>query len=231
MLVSVIIPSFERFESLNTAIQSVLNQTYPKIEIIIIDDCSQDPRYQELDKIYHYSPVVIVHLPENMRHKHKLSAAQGLTKNEGLKLARGDYIAFLDDDDAYCDENKLQYQIDMLEKYKCGLCCSNMYIGNGMYDRNITYPLYFNKNFELGNRLERHVYLFNKLHIESVNYINNSSVVIHSKVIEQAGLFGGGINEDYRYWKKVINYTDGIYTQDITTYYDSGHAGKVHYTT
>ena len=230
MLVSVIIPSFERFESLNTAIQSVLNQTYPKIEIIVVDDCSQDPRYQKLETMYHCSPVTIIHLPVNMRHKHKLTAAQGLTKNEGLKIAQGEYIAFLDDDDAYCDENKLQYQIDMLEKYKCGVCCSNMYIGDGMYDKNIMYKLYFDKYFELGVNLEKHVYMFNKQHIEDVNYINNSSVVVHSKVIQQAGLFEGGINEDYRYWKKALLYTDGVYLQDITTYYDNGHAGKVHYT-
>jgi len=67
-LVSVIIPTYNRYELLNHSIRSVLSNTYKHVEIIVINDCSTDQRYYsgELEK---YEKTTILHLPVNMRMK------------------------------------------------------------------------------------------------------------------------------------------------------------------
>ncbi len=87
-LVSVIIPTYQRFNQVQQAINSVLEQTYKQLEIIVVDDCSEDSQYKQLDIIYKNNQnVKIIHLEENMRKKHNSQAAQGLTRNEGIKIA------------------------------------------------------------------------------------------------------------------------------------------------
>ena len=231
MLVSVIIPTFERFEAVKESIDSVLLQNYPHIEIIVIDDCSKDLKYLQLDEIYKNENITIIHLPENLRKKHNLLAAQGLTRNEGIKITKGEYIAFLDDDDAWANPNKLTEQISTMQKYNSSLCCSNMLVGNGPYSNNSnTTNTYFKKSFSFGTELEDNIFKFNKKSIESINYVNNSSCIIHKSIVDKIGLLEGGNNEDYRYWLKALNHTDGIYIQKPLVYYDIGHSSCKNYT-
>ena len=106
-LVSVIIATFNRWDMLKRAVESVLNQTYNNIECIVVDDCSTDSEYLGKDpltklldpSIYDLSSLTMIRLEENMGKKHNMICAQGMTRNEGLKLAKGKYIAFIDDDD------------------------------------------------------------------------------------------------------------------------------------
>jgi len=103
--VSVIIPTYNRAQMLERALQSVLSQTYDNVEIIVIDDGSTDNTSEILDKydssIKHYS----------ILHK-GVSAA----RNMGIKKAKGPWIAFLDSDD-YWLEGKLERQLKyMVEK-------------------------------------------------------------------------------------------------------------------
>ena len=77
--------------------------------IIVINDCSTDLRYHDLDKIY--STVKFIHLPINTRKKHNIKAAQGLVRNEGINIATGDWIAFIDDDDFYTDQEVLVFYV------------------------------------------------------------------------------------------------------------------------
>ena len=102
-LVSVIIPTYNRYDHLVHAIKSCLNQTYPNIEVIVINDASTDPRYLDgsLDR---FPRTTIIHLPINQRIKYGTPAAQGMTRQEGLLVARGEWIAFLDDDDWFHPE-------------------------------------------------------------------------------------------------------------------------------
>ena len=113
-LVSVIIPSYNRFKYLLEAIESVKIQNYKNIEIIVINDGSTQKEYYnfEFDK-----EVIFVHLKENQKEIHGFGP--GSIRNFGTKVAQGQYLAFLDDDDVWL-ENKLEIQINQMisEGYK-----------------------------------------------------------------------------------------------------------------
>jgi glycosyltransferase involved in cell wall biosynthesis len=135
-LVSIIIPTYNRYQPLLKAIESVNAQTYPHIEIIVINDCSTQPEYTNghLETIQN---VRVVHLPVNQRKVYNVLATQGKTREEGMKIARGEWIAFLDDDD-YWYPDKLSTQLQHLkENPKIKMCSSNMECGHGTYVQGI----------------------------------------------------------------------------------------------
>ena len=108
-LVSVVIPTFSRNEMLERAINSVLNQSYKNIEIIIIDDNYPKSEYRIsteniMKKYSGYSNIRYI--------KNKDNLGGALARNEGILAARGEIICFLDDDDEYlynCIEEKLKF--------------------------------------------------------------------------------------------------------------------------
>ena len=106
----------------------MLANTYKNVEIIVINDCSTDQRYYsgELEK---YEKTTIIHLPVNMRVKHNVSSAQGMTRNHGLEIAKGEWIAFLDDDDFYL-ETKIEKQLELMKMNNILFSTTNMYMIN-----------------------------------------------------------------------------------------------------
>lgn len=107
-LVSVILPTFNRSEYIEKAIKSVLTQTYKNIELIIVNDGSDDAtsvvvsRYKEDARI------------KELLHKRNLGLARSL--NGGIWVAGGKYIARIDDDDFWHDLEKLEKQVLFLEE-------------------------------------------------------------------------------------------------------------------
>jgi len=101
-VVSIIIPTYNRANLLKGAIKSVLKQTFPNFEIIIVDDASSD---QTREIIEHLNEPCIKYI------QHNKNMGVCAARNTGLAQARGDYIAFLDSDDEWMPD-KLQKQID-----------------------------------------------------------------------------------------------------------------------
>lgn len=108
-LVSINICTFNRADLIAKAIESALAQNYPNIEIVIVDDNSTDDT-EEVVKKFAYQNQNIYFF--------KTSGNQGITKNRnfGLEKSHGKYIAVLDSDDYWLDENKLTEQVDFLEQ-------------------------------------------------------------------------------------------------------------------
>ena len=108
ILVSVVIPTYSRNESLSRAIDSVLDQTYQNYEIIVVDDNPADSDWRALTEIlmdkYNNNPKV-----RYIKNEKNLGGAGA--RNEGIKAAYGEYIAFLDDDDEYFSE-RIEKQIE-----------------------------------------------------------------------------------------------------------------------
>ncbi len=104
--ISVVIPYYNRERYIDETIRSVLAQTLKPLEIIIVNDCSRESSRRYLDR---YDDVCkIVDLTTNV--------GLGAARNEGIRHARGQFIAFLDDDDLWLPE-KLEVQRRYLEEH------------------------------------------------------------------------------------------------------------------
>jgi glycosyltransferase involved in cell wall biosynthesis len=101
-LVSVVIPVYNGEKYLHEAIESVLAQTYPNTEIIVIDDGSTDRSAEIAQKL---SSVVKYHYQSN--------AGTGAARNHGVEVARGSFFSFLDADDLWL-QDKLNIQMSAL---------------------------------------------------------------------------------------------------------------------
>lgn len=120
-LVSAVLPTYNRAWTLKDAIDSVLNQDYPNIELIVIDDGSTD-NTQEL--LCSYKNQITVLMQENKG----VSAA----RNAGIKKSNGSFIALLDSDDAW-DKRKISCQIEFFHQNPGALICQTeeIWIRNG----------------------------------------------------------------------------------------------------
>jgi glycosyltransferase involved in cell wall biosynthesis len=104
--VSVIIPTYNRARFLGRAIRSVLEQTYTDFELIVVDDHSdEDP-----------TPLVETFEDPRLHYvRHEENQGNAATRNTAIRMARGRYLAFLDDDDEW-EPEKLELQIPMLDE-------------------------------------------------------------------------------------------------------------------
>lgn len=104
-LISIIIPTYNREGILGEAIRSILGQSYPNFELIIIDDCSTDST-KELVRSIDDERIRYIRHEENMGPSH--------ARNTGIQVAKGDYIAFQDSDDIWVPD-KLMKQLELME--------------------------------------------------------------------------------------------------------------------
>lgn len=115
--ISAVIPVFNREKTIRRCIDSVLGQTYPVYEIIVVDDGSTD-RTLSILKAEYYDCIKIV------RQNHKGAQA---ARNAGIKAACGTYIALLDSDDEWLPD-KLELQVQQLQKNPDAVICGEYYI-------------------------------------------------------------------------------------------------------
>jgi glycosyltransferase involved in cell wall biosynthesis len=104
-LVSVIIPTYNRAEICRQAVNSVLSQTHSNVEVIVIDDESSDNTRE-----------IISNLDSRVRYIWQKNAGVSAARNHGMRLATGDFIAFLDDDDIW-HPFKLEAQLSVFKYY------------------------------------------------------------------------------------------------------------------
>ncbi len=107
-MVSIIMPAYNCEKYIYESVKSVLNQTYTDWELIIIDDCSNDSTWSIIESIN-----------DSRVRKYKNDTNRGIayTRNRGIELSNGEYIALLDDDDIYFS-TKLERQVDYLEAHQ-----------------------------------------------------------------------------------------------------------------
>ncbi|MBI5404556.1 MAG: glycosyltransferase family 2 protein [Ignavibacteriae bacterium] len=107
--ISIILPVFNRKNKIRRAVNSVLKQTYKNWELIIVDDGSSDGTEK----------AVFTYLKKynNIRYTRHSNRGTAISLNEGIKLACGKFITFIDSDDEYC-RNHLSDRIYYFRKYK-----------------------------------------------------------------------------------------------------------------
>ena len=103
---SVIIPTYNREKFLKIALESVLGQTFKDFELIIVDDGSVDDT-SELIKNYS---------DERIKYYYQANMGVASARNQGFKLSKGEFIAFLDSDDRW-DPRKLQITLNCINKF------------------------------------------------------------------------------------------------------------------
>lgn len=120
--VTVIIPTYKRsVDYLSRAVTSVQNQTYPNIEIVVIDDSPSD--YDGREEVKQYMNSIA---DEDVKYfQNEKNMGGSLARNRGIELASGEFISFLDDDDEYMPE-KIEKQVKCMLYTGVDLSFSNM---------------------------------------------------------------------------------------------------------
>lgn len=105
-LVSVIMPSYNTAEYISESIVSVLNQTYTNLELIIVDDCSNDNTDKIIKNFLNDKRIIYI--------KNRVNSGAAISRNKALRIAKGRWIAFLDSDDLW-DRDKIHKQISFMK--------------------------------------------------------------------------------------------------------------------
>ena len=127
-LVSVVVATYKREAELKNALESLAKQTYPNMEIVLVDDNGNDEWNSKVSET--------VEVLRNRYPKIKLecivnSSNQGSskTRNIGIHSANGDYITFLDDDDIYLPD-KIRKQVEFMETNQCDYSITDLILYN-----------------------------------------------------------------------------------------------------
>lgn len=222
-MVSVIIPTYNRYDSLLNAIDSVKHQSYKNIEIIVVNDASTQEEYKNLGD----QNVKVINLEKNMRQQYNSKAAQGLTRNIGINFAKGNYIAFLDDDDFWFPE-KIQIQLYFMKQHNYRASSTNFMRGYGIFNyKNITKcKKALQYKADTLTKIENNLYTVTK---DKFDYTQTSTVLIERTLLDEVGMFKLVDAEDWDLWGRIFNVTNFLYIDIILMYYDLGHAGGQNY--
>ena len=228
-LVSVIIPSYNRFEYLLNAVNSVKDQTYKNYEIIVVNDESSQKEYYE-------NTIEDINLI-NIKKKDypDWGGSRQPLRNIGAEIAKGEYLAFLDDDDMWMN-NKLELQINEMLKNNYLFSSTEGYYGEGVFDKNASYELYNREKFYkiLKKKYRRSGFLnqgkfpkvWNFDFISIHNSIILSSVIVEKKLFKRLGGFRGlPVRADHDCWLGLLKLTDLLYV-DVPLFYYDGFHGK-----
>lgn len=180
--ITVILPVYNCELYIQTAVESILNQTFTDFELLIIDDASTDATVAILKK-FDDSRIQLIQKPVNLGYTHSL--------NYGLKLTKGDYIARMDADDISYPE-RFDQQIAYLETHPEVVVCGTTYkiVGNA---KRITLP-------------ESHQSI--KIGLLSGNCICHPSVMIRKKVLDDFSFqydTSKEPTEDYDLWVRLLS--------------------------
>lgn len=201
--VSVVIPTYNRANTIESSIRSALNQTYPIREVLVCDDGSTDDTESIVKSI------------EDERVKWLTGEHSGKPappRNRGVKVATGEWLAFLDSDDQW-DKNKVGLQLHYAKKYGTRAVCSNAYRlvpEQGIMGCYLT--------------CSKEILTFEDL--STGNYVICSSAMIHRSLLPIVHTFPEDVDlralEDYTLWLRIASQTGFAFVNHpLVTYLDS----------
>lgn len=189
-LVSIIIATYNWKDKWFTqTVNSILNQTYKNIELIIVNDASTN-NIEEVILRYCKQYDNIIYL------KNEKNCERSYSRNRWIFESKWKYIAFCDDDDVWKDRDKIEKQVEFLEKNKDYVLCWTSIIEVDEDNEEIKKIEVINWNNSIKNLL-----------LQS-NQFALSSVMIRKEVLLFSGLFNSGYNtvEDYDLWLRIWRY-------------------------
>lgn len=206
--VSAIIPTRNRSSKLRRAIDSVLRQTYQDFEIIVVSDGSTDDTEQAVASF----PDARIRLIT-----HESARGASAARNSGIRVARGKYLAFLDDDDAWLPD-KLEIQVPVLDQApaKVGLVYGWMvYLDQDGREVRLYRP-----------EVQGDVFV-EMLGRQAIG--NSSTVMIRREVVETVGEFDENLPKwnDGEYWQRISKHFHVACTPMIVAHVYIGHMDRL----
>lgn len=196
-LVTVVIPAFNRAALLPRAIQSVLDQAYRPLELIVVDDHSEDETPAVLAPHAESGRLRVIRHPQNMG----VSAA----RNTGIRAGRGELIAFLDSDDQWLP-GKVEAQVEYFREHREEVLVQTQ-----------------ERWMRQGRRVNpgrKHLKKSGDIFIDSVALclISPSAVMLRRSLLDEVGLFDENLPaaEDYDLWLRVLaRYPAGLIDREL----------------
>jgi glycosyltransferase involved in cell wall biosynthesis len=194
MKVSVVIPVFNRIDTLKDAIESVFLQTFKDIEIIVIDD----------DSDINIKDYLTPYLNRIKYIKNKVNCGVSNARNLGIENATGEYIAFIDSDDLWLDF-KIEYQLSAMVSKNYLVCHTDEF---------------WYKNGKFVNQGKKHKKYGGKILMDILDIcrISPSTVVIHKSVFKKTGKFNPFLIacEDYDLWLRIASFYEILFLEKKT---------------
>jgi glycosyltransferase involved in cell wall biosynthesis len=199
--VSIVVPTYNRIDFLKECLQSIDDQTFRDFELIVVDDASSD----ETEAFLHSRPLTqYIRLQQN----------QGVSKarNVGVRLARGQYICFLDSDDLWL-KDKLKIQAQWMDAHSE---CMAIH----------TDEIWIRKGKRV-NPMNRHAKKGGDIfdHCLPLCVVSPSSVMLRATLLEEVGLFDESLPacEDYDLWLRIAARYPFHFMSDKLTVKRGGH--------
>lgn len=224
--VSVIIPTYNRYSYLLEAIHSVTRQSHINTEIIVINDGSTQQEYYT--ELYEHIPPtgILIHMKSNSSAIVGNEGRTAYTRNIGLKIATGQYIAFLDDDDTWM-EDKLQEQLSAMKRTGCAMSCTEGLLGTrNTREKVVPYISEYFSDFytKIGLDSKNLPEIWNLDFLNVHNSCITSSVIIQKEIVDKIGFMPlKRVGEDYEYWLRALTHTDCVYVSTPLIFYDLNH--------
>lgn len=191
-LVSVIVPYFKKKRYILETINSILNQTHKNLEIIVVYDDKNKSDIQYLNKIKKKDKRIKLVVNNE-------TLGAGFARNKGIKLAKGDYIAFIDADDIW-KKNKIDKQLNYMKLVNASIS-------------HTSYKIFRKKNQILKIRRAKNFFSLNDL-LYSCD-IGLSTVMVKKKILRNKCLFPSlKTKEDFVLWLSILQKNKKIYALD-----------------
>ena len=181
-LIRIIMAAYNAEKTIEQAINSVLNQTYPDFELLVVNDCSNDRTVELVENIE--AKDSRVRLISNAK-----NSGVSYTRKHGLEEAKGSWIAILDSDDAWAPE-KLEKQIDLQKRMNADL----LFTGSAFMDsdgRPIDWYLHAPMEVTYRQLLKQ-------------NVLSNSSALVRKELYAKYYAAGDEMHEDFAIWLSIL---------------------------
>ena len=217
----VVIPTRNRYWLCLRAIRSALTQTFPPAEVFVVDDASDDPRYQWLEEIVGSPRLTVLRRAVSSREETGTGFAVGTVRNDAirhvLKIGFSGWVAFLDDDDEWL-KTKAAVQFDAVgSNGRYGVLCSNAFnrdpagVVSGYH--------HGTHGVQITDTTRDVTAICRKL-----NPVINSTAMIHTKIVERLGdQQPAGFGEDWDYWQRALRLTGIMRVEEPLAWYTVGN--------
>lgn len=209
--VSVVVTCYNYGKYLKGCLESILSQSFTDLEIIVVNDGSTDDTDEVIGKFQGM---------DNIKYIKQVNSGQAKAKNAGIQHASGDFIAFLDADDAW-EEDKLTKQIPLFSKEAVGVVYSRArYIdeqGRTLEDFKLVGKYLVPKSGNVTNYL-----LLD-------NFVPFSSSIVRRNCLERCGTFDESLKMgiDWDLWLRISTAYEFDFVDEPLLIYRIGHAGQM----